>query len=101
MTEIMCIFCGIDENITNHHILPTRIRKTMGWLGKKAKPLRYTVHKVPLCSECHIKLNLILSPLTFIIESIMEKPSVPVELLFIIEKATNDLLVNNESDLID
>lgn len=93
---IVCIFCGADENITNHHILPNSIRKKMGWTGKKGKPLVYTFHKVPLCEKCHVKLNIILSPLYFIIKFIMEKPSIPVELLFIIEKATNDLLIINE-----
>lgn len=86
-----CIFCG-DEPATRHHLIPKGVRKLMGWVGTKKARLVNGNYHIPLCSECHLKLNHILEPLVFIIKCLKpEPPKIPVKLAFIMEDSLSKL----------
>ena len=70
----------------------------MGWNGKMAKAAlaHYTV---PLCGECHIKVNDLQAPLIKLIKYLKGGPPVPVEFTFIMDSAykrLNNMVVKSD-----
>jgi len=84
-----CVFCGGEAN-TEHHLLPTNIKKTMGWHGERASKFLQN-RKIPLCVECHVKLTLLQEPLIKIIKYLTQKPYSPTEFAFILDDIYNTL----------
>ena len=84
-----CIFCG-REGQAEHHVVPIKIKKIMGWHGDRAA--RYLANKtVPICTECHEKLTLLEEPLIKLIEHLKRYPPVPADFAFLIEDVVKQL----------
>jgi len=85
-----CVFDPDHKADTVHHIIPKSVRKVVGWNGKQAEA--FMVKKsVPMCRECHDKLNLLLEPIVFILKCFKPKIAVPMELTYMIEGAVDKL----------
>lgn len=80
-----CIFCE-DPADENHHILPTAVRKAMGWHGKKYQYILN--HKVPICDRHHKILTNLLEPLVVLIME-LRKPYVSMGLVIELERVIN------------
>ena len=90
-----CIFCDRSDliRVEEHHILPTAVRKAMGWRGKQAR-VSLKNHKIPLCGSCHRKLTLLIEPLVKIIEYTRISP-IPLEYAFMLNDIHKQLMQNS------
>jgi len=99
---VKCIFCGKEPEPENgaHHIIPQVVRKIMNWHGKRAESAMLT-YRVPLCKECHIKVNLLQEPLVAIIKNLRTSPPLPVTFAYMMEdicKILNEPTISTEED---
>ncbi len=96
-----CIFCGETPKPEHgpHHILPREVKKTMGWIGKRARGTQ-AHYRIPVCGPCHLKVKDLQAPLVLIIKylrrnSLKKRSSVPAELVstmdFVYKRLTQGL----------
>ncbi len=96
-----CIFCGEIPKLEHgpHHILPSEVTKTMGWIGKRKKGTQ-AHYRVPICAPCHRKVKDLQAPLVLLIKYLRGNPrkkrsSVPADLTstmdFIYKRLTQGL----------
>lgn len=92
-----CIFCDAtpEEGAGPHHILPKNVRRAMGWNGKRAS-MMLNQYKVPLCMDCHRKVNKLLEPLTQIIKYLRGNIRVPIEFAYLMDGVYTELIQHSE-----
>lgn len=93
----ICIFCP-EPAEENHHILPTAVRRAMGWHGKKYRYILY--HKVPICDKHHKILTDLLEPLVALIIE-LRKPSISMEIVIQLERIMNKYKHEKDETKID
>jgi len=95
--KALCLFCGTEENLQEHHIIPRNIRKVLGWTGPRATT-EMDNRKVIVCGVCHKKLTLIEEPLVFIIKWLKFTRPLPMELHFCITGILKELMENSSKE---
>lgn len=89
-----CVFCN-NHDTTKHHIIPKGIRKEMNWNGKRARTMLLH-YKVPLCKECHRKLNKLQEPLVTIIKHLRGSMPLPIEFMYLVNGVYEELTGNSQ-----
>ncbi len=92
-----CIFCPELAN-GNHHVLPKSVRRSMRWGATIQNKVRLN-SKVPLCTECHVKFNLLLEPLICLIKALAPIPPIPIGFTALMEKARISLVGDEEESM--
>lgn len=85
-----CVFCESTDHVTEHHIIPRKVRKMLNWNGKRAEKFHLT-RKVLMCRDCHDKFNYLVDPLVYIMQCLRPTPPIPIALAYIIEDAYDKL----------
>ena len=88
-----CIFCEKElkaEDGGSHHLIPIVVRNMMNWHTKRGESTTLN-YRVPICRECHVKLNLLEEPLVKIIKYLRTSPPIPIEFAYKMEDICDKL----------